>query len=285
MKFAASSKIFWDYSLEETLKMVKQLGLDGLEINCSPPHFHMEWTEKDFSRIASLANELELEIPNLSGYMGGNRGDEEEEREFESILEASVHLNADYIRVQVGGPNAFLADEADYKQAAQWVNHCAYKAKLVNKKIVIELSNGTLVESSDNALKLLSYLYMDNVGFVHDAGNMFISRADYGAESIKRLGSKLFYVHVKGERRTDRLGEPGSFSSKTIRGTEYFVQSMLESGEVDHTPVFRTLMEQNYKGWVTLECHAPMPPFDRVKQDYEYVKRLLTQLEKVSAEE
>ncbi|MET3726813.1 sugar phosphate isomerase/epimerase [Fictibacillus halophilus] len=285
MKFAASSKIFWDYSLEKTLQMVKQIGLDGLEINCRPPHFQMEWTEKEYCKIASIAQELELEIPLLSGYMGAKRGNDSEQKEFDHILEAAVHLNSTYIRVQVGGPNAFLASDEDYHETARWVNQCAYKAKLVNKKIVIEMSNGTLVESADDALKLLSYLSMDNVGFVHDAGNMFISWVDYGAESIKKLGDRLYYVHAKGEKRTDKLGEPGSFASETIRGTEYFVQSMLESGEVDHNLVFQALVDQKYKGWITLECHAPFPPFKRVQQDYDYVKNLLSKLDKVSAEE
>lgn len=53
------------------------------------------------------------------------------------------------------------------------------------------------------------------------------------------------------------------------------LQCRLGEGEVDHKPLFEALLEMGYAGWVTLECHAPFPAYERLEHDFQFVKKLI----------
>ena len=77
----------------------------------------------------------------------------------------------------------------------------ARKKPALRKRIVLEIHNQSLVETTDSALRLLDLIGDDQVGLIHDAGNMYITDTEFGEESVRHLGSRLFHVHIKDERR------------------------------------------------------------------------------------
>lgn len=62
--------------------------------------------------------------------------------------------------------------------------------------VCIEIHVGRLVEAADSTVQFLYLVDRENVGVIHDAGNMYTVDADYGWESVERLGES--FVHVKG---------------------------------------------------------------------------------------
>lgn len=282
MKFAAFSGVFIDHSIQEALRLTKQLGMDGLEIAVREPHLSATTSAPRIKEIRSVADSLGLEIPVLAGYMGGfsTASDKECEKafeEFQRILNTAGELGASMIRVGSGGPNAFLAKDYHYAKAAYWLNRCAEEAKPHQVKIVLEIHNISLVETVESGLRLLNLVDQPNVGLIHDAGNMYITDTDYGRDSVLKLGSKMFHVHVKDEKRVSEVGAPGTFVNRTHRGEEKFLQCRLGEGEADHQPLFDALSETGYDGWVTLECHAPFPAYERMEHDFAKVKEMLGQ--------
>ncbi|GBG08335.1 xylose isomerase [Paenibacillus agaridevorans] len=280
MKFAAFSGVFIDHSIQEAMQLTKRLGMDGIEIAVREPHLSPATSLPRVKEMKTLADSLGLEIPALAGYMGGfsTASDIEAEKafdDFKRMLPIADELGASMIRVMPGGPNAFLAHDYHFAKAAHWLDKCAAEAEALGIRIVLEIHNLSLVETVDSSLRLLGLLKHDNVGMIHDAGNMYITDTDYGRDSVDKLGKHLFHVHVKDERRIEKAGEPGTFVNLTHRGEESFLQSRLGEGEADHQPLFDALLDKGYKDWVTLECHAPFPAYERLEHDLRFIKNML----------
>jgi len=280
MKFAAFSGVLIDYSVQEAMRLTKELGLDGIELAGREPHLSPSTSKQRVKEIRELAASLALEIPVIASYVGNfaTASDSEAEQSYEDFLRMLEHtseLGASKIRVAPGGPNAFLARDYHYAKAAYWIDRCAAEAKKQQIELVMEIHNGSLVETVEGSLRLIDLLTHDNVGMIHDAGNMYITDTDYSRDSVLRLGKHLTHVHVKDELRVEEAGPPGTFRDLTHRGKECFLQSRLGEGAADHQPLFDALLETGYQGWITLECHAPFPPVERLEHDFRLVKSML----------
>ncbi|KKO51249.1 sugar phosphate isomerase/epimerase family protein [Paenibacillus sp. DMB20] len=280
MKIAAFSGSLMDCGIREAMEITAKLGLEGIEIACREPHLTPVSTARHVMEIGRFAEEYGLSIPALAGYAGhfSERSDGECEQaldDFRRLLEHASLLKSDNIRIFQGGPHAFMADETHYERAALWLRKCSEEARRYGKTILLEIHNASLVETPDAAIKLLDMIGEDNIGMIHDAGNMYITDTDYGKESVRQLGSRLTHVHVKDEKRIPSAGAPGTFANRTRHGMEHFLQCRLGEGEVDHRELFEALIENGYSGWITLECAAPFPPVERLAYDFEVVKRWL----------
>ncbi|WP_010283029.1 sugar phosphate isomerase/epimerase family protein [Bacillus timonensis] len=283
MKFAAFSGAFIEFSLQEAMETTKELGFDGIEIACREPHLSAQTPRHQMEEIKQIANYYHLEIPALAGYMGhfsslSDYDCEKEFTDFEKILESATILDVDMIRVFPGGPNAFLAIDEHYEKAAYWIKKCSLLAKQFNKKVIVEIHNNSLVETVEDAIRILTMIEEDNVGLIHDAGNMYITDTDFGRDSVFGLGDRLFHIHVKDEKRINQAGMAGTFTNRTRHGEESFMQCLLGEGEVDHKPLFGALQEIRYDKWITLECAAPYPAKERMAHDLHVVKQQLNEL-------
>lgn len=283
MKYAAFSGSLIEYSIHEAMAITAKLGFDGLEIACKEPHLSGSTSIQRVREMRRMADEYGLAIPALAGYAGqfsesSDRECEEALGEFCRLLEQADWLDAPMVRIFQGGPNAFLAADYHYEKTAYWMRKCAEEAREHGKRIVLEIHNVSLVETPDSALRLLTMIGADNVGLIHDAGNMYITDTDYGSDSVHRLKSKLFHVHVKDEKRIPEAGAAGTFRNRTRHGLEHFLQCRLGEGEVDHRELFKALLETEYKGWITLESFAPYPAEERLAHDLEVAKRWMNEV-------
>ncbi|MBW7461836.1 sugar phosphate isomerase/epimerase, partial [Paenibacillus sepulcri] len=139
---------------------------------------------------------------------------------FKRMLPMAAELGASLFRVQQGGPNGFLAQDYHYRKAAYFIDRCAEEAEAYGIRVALEIHNQSILETTDDCKRLLQYIRQDNVGFIHDAGNMYITDTDYGRESVLQLGSRLLHVHVKDELRIAEAGAAGSFNNLTRHGEE-----------------------------------------------------------------
>lgn len=280
MKVAAFSGVLIDHSLQEAMRISKQLGFDGIEIAVREPHLSPATSATRLKELRGLAGDLRLAIPVLATYVGpfSTASDREAEAAFDDfrrLLEAAEQLGAPALRVLAGGPNAFRAHDYHYAKAAHWLRRCAEAADACGRDVLVELHNESLVESADDALVLAARIGHERIGFIHDAGNMYITGTDYGGESVRKLGNQLKHVHVKDERRTADGSLPGAFTNKTRAGVETFAPCLLGEGETDHGPLLRALRDRGYDGWVTLECHTPDDGPVRLRHDLEVIRQLM----------
>jgi L-ribulose-5-phosphate 3-epimerase len=283
LKISMFTLVFRNRSIGQAMRLSKELGYEAIELWGMEPHISADTTRERAEEIKELASELELDLAGIGAYVGGfsTLSDAECERQVEDLekyFTVIEWLGCDLIRVGPGGPNAFLAQDYHYAKAAHWMRKCGELAEEHNVRLAMEIHNNSLVETVEGAERLLEMIDRENVGLIHDAGNMYITGTDYGEESVRRLGNKIFHVHVKDELRVDDESLPGSFRNLTVRGEELFQQQMLGQGGVDHLPLFRALKKIGYSGYLSTECHAAKPDLYRAEEDLKEIKRLLAQI-------
>ncbi len=277
MKTSIFTLIFANRTIEEAIKLAKEIGYDGVELWGREPHISADTSVERAKEIRRILDYYELEIPSIGSYVGEFSVISDAEcnksiEELEKYLNLMEILRCDLIRVNCGGPNAFLAQDYHYNKALYWMDKCAELAKQYNKKIAMEIHNGGLVENLEAASKFIRSLNKDNVGFIHDAGNMYITDTDYGKKSVNVLGDKIFHVHVKDELRVNDDKLSGAFHNRTIYGDEIFQHRLLGEGAVDHIPLFKGLLEIGYKGFLSCECHAALPDIERASRELREIK-------------
>ena len=267
-------------SIHEALRYTRDLGYKGVEIWGKEPHVSCDTTPERAKEIRQIAEDYDLSIVSVASYVGrfSTKSDEECEKEYEDLkkyMDVLDNLGTDLMRISCGGPNAFLAQEYHYEKAAFWLQKCADFAAQAGKRLAMEIHNATLVESAEDAIKILNMIDRDNVGVIHDAGNMYISGNDFGAQSVELLGDKIFHVHVKDIERIHDKNLPASFYNSTKNGNELFRYTLLNEGGTDHQPLFDALKKAGYKGYLSTECGAALSDIERAKNEIKEMNRLL----------
>lgn len=261
MQISVLTKLFADRSLDAACETAADLGFDAVELMGRDPHFGPETTTAEAEELRALLDDLGLEVSCVASYTGGylDKGPEERERErerLEHFCELAQAVGCPRIRHGPGGPPEHRASDEDYEEAIEWMRRAADVAAAHDVDLLVEIHSLTVVESAEGARRLIEGVDRDNLGAMHDAGNMYISRKEFGPESIEVLGDHLEHVHVKDELRVADEAR-GTFELETPAGDELFQPRLLGEGAVDHGPLFAALQDAGYDGYVTLECHVP----------------------------
>jgi sugar phosphate isomerase/epimerase len=256
------TKIFADRTLSDTFEIAADIGFDGVEPMCREPHASEDTSPEQVRDWKDQLADLGLSVPCLATYTGHYVGKDDDECEaeldsLERFLEMADVLDCDLVRHWTGGPSLYEAGDEHFEEAAHWMRRAADRAAAYDKTLAIEIHAGGLTETADSTVNLLERIDRDNVGAIHDAGNMYIVDTDFGSESVSTLADWLSHVHVKDEVRVDDGSLPGAFEVETRHETETFRHTMLGQGETDHEPLFEALVERGYDGYVSAECHVP----------------------------
>lgn len=253
------TKTFADRDLESAVRTAAEIGYEGVEIMAREPHLPADTSLERAEEIETVLDALDLSVPCLATYTGGysslsERDCEAELETFEKYLELSTVLGVDLLRHGAGGPSVRNATDEDFERAAAWLERAADLAAEYDRTIGLEIHSHTLTETVDSTLRLLEMIDRDNVGIIHDAGNMFIVDDAYGPASVERLGDAIVHVHVKDLSRIYDPALEDVFELETQRGDELFRRELLGQGNVDHGPLFDALIENGYDGHVTTEA-------------------------------
>lgn len=261
MQTALFTKVFGDRDLHEACAFAADIGYDGVELMGRDPHFSMETTDGEARVLKEHLDDLGLGVPCIASYTGNYVGKSDTECEnqlieLERFCELATILEVTLVRHGPGGPSAYLATEDHYEEGARWLRRAADRAAGYGVDLGVEIHANTIVESADDAVHLLELVDRDNVGAIHDAGNMYIAAEKCGPESIEILGDWLRHVHMKDERRVDDSDSPARFEQETRRGRECFEAALLGEGDTNPVAVWDALVESGYDGYVTNECHV-----------------------------
>ena len=263
MKISCFTVMQGKLPLNEVIPNVAKAGYDGLELQ-GLAHVPPETSDERASEIKSICDKNGIAVMAIAGYHGAynqKTNDDERNQQLEYVKNhcriANI-LGCDILRHSPGGPPSYKATDAEWKSATEWMKKACDIAAEYNVRLAMEIHNGGLVESSDDAMKIIEMTGRDNLGAIHDGSNMYISGVDFGLESFKKLGDRLFHVHIKGEKRIDDEALPNSFWCDTREGRKLFQATLLEDdlAGTDHRIVLRALKEIDYKGYISLECHV-----------------------------
>lgn len=261
MQTSVLTKTFGERDLFDACAVAADVGFDAVELMGRDPHFGVETSDETAHELRTHLDDLGLDVSCVASYTGGYVEMDDDECEtqlhhLERFCELADLVDCDLIRHGPSGPPEHRATEADYERAASWMRRAADVAAEYDKELLVEIHSVTIVETAETTREFLERVDRDNLGAIHDAGNMYISRTDFGRDSVTELGDWLRHVHVKDELRVadEALG---SFEMETPEGTEQFQPRLLGEGGADHGPLFEALVDRDYEGYVVAECHLP----------------------------
>lgn len=262
MQTALFTEIFDELPLRDACKAAAEIGYDGVELMGREPHLGVETTDEDAAQLRTLLDDLGLETSCIATYTGSyvdkdRESCENELAKFERFCELADVLDVDLIRQFSGGPPSDEASGEHYASSARWLRRAADLAAEYDKCLAVEIHANTIVESARDAVRLFELVDRENVGAIHDAGNMYLCEEPYGPATLEQLGDRLFLVHVKDERRVEEAIDSHCFEREGADGTRYYEPALLGDGDVDYGPLFRALRTTGYDGFLTDECHVP----------------------------
>ena len=280
MKTCMFTGMFRRESFETAVENAAKIGYDAVEIRYAPDHFPSGLTDEEIRARGAHIRTLGLEVAEVYGFAGGfsTRSDAECEEQlplFARLLEVADMLGTDLVKIECGGPHAFLAKPWHFAKSADYIARLARMAKDASKRVALEIHNGSLVEDISHALAFLDQIGADNVGLIHDAGNMYITGEDYGEASVRWLGKRLFHVHVKDVLRVQDASLPDTFVNRTKNGEELFRLTPLGEGGADHAPLMRALKRTGYTGYLSTEANLSMDAMEMALHEYSVLRHLI----------
>jgi sugar phosphate isomerase/epimerase len=255
MKLGASTLTFRRLPLAAAVARIRRLDFDTVDLCCIFPSYcpHYDPTASASVNVDLIEDTLAgLRVATLNVAMAAwNSADRivrSAQLEFVAgSLRAAKTLGAQVVTIQSGNKPRL---ESDWPGAAQIVGEAirlaARQAESFGVKMGIEIRAGLLVETVEQAEKMLDLVASPAVGVTVDTGSLAATGVDPAA-AIERLGARVQHVHL-------RDGKPGS--------------PMLTPGDgnVDFAAVARALRKINYERAVSLALDWAKPPDDPVEE-------------------
>ena len=280
MKFAVFTVSTPDYTPEEALEVLRDLGYDGVEWRVTDqansadgqPGFwagnRCTWPlssfEDDAPKIKAMTEAAGLEMPGLGTYPTcDNLAD------VEKAMKGAVALGVTQLRINVpnydgASPYLALRDRSlgQYRDVAAMARQFGLRA-------LVEIHHAKLLPSASAAASFVSTFDPADVGVIHDAGNMVYEGHEAYRLGFEVLGPYLALVHLKNARWLP--GEEGPDGGTRWNAT----WAQVPHGIVDVPALFTAMRQVGYDGWVCLEDFSTVQPIrERLRDNLAYVKAI-----------
>lgn len=275
-----------EYGIEETVKVLKELGYDGIEwrIGNPPPaekpgdytferrYWSYNLSTIDVSSVDQTAEEVkricdkyEMEICSLTTYL--LPGDTEA---IERVMKAANTMNCKNIRVNVPNYNEKENYNDVFNRAVEQTKGVEKLAEKYGVKVNFEIHMGNIIPSASAAYRFASNFNPNYVGIIFDPGNMVHEGYENYRLGIELLGGYLGHVHAKNALwKLEETTEDGVAVWKPT-------WAPFKKGYVDFKKLVTVLKDVGYTGYISVE------DFSNEEQTYEKLKGNIEFLRKIT---
>jgi protein FrlC len=247
VRLSVSTFVYLNFPLDEAIRRIAGFGYDGVEIWGGRPHaYPSDLDAEEIVSLRELSAELGIEV---SGFIpaqfryptnlciGNERIRQDSVCYIQDGIEVAASLGAPLVSV-CPGHSLYGQDKEDaWERLKESLHTLGGFASERGIRLAIEPADEyetDLVQTSDDALRLLDEVGLDNVGVVLDTGHGHVLGEELG-EAIRKLGSTLFHVHVDDNH--------GQRDEHLIPG----------SGTIDFSSFLTALADVEYSGFLTVE--------------------------------
>ncbi len=212
------------YPIDYVVTHLAKIGYEGVELGCASPVAYPPYmSAEDRRKARRLLEENSIEVSSVLPAPGGGCGNNvaspiaEERRTAVRNYKDCVDLAADLggkICLYVAG---WVIYGVDQDQAWEWSKECLLEIAAHAKKrsVVMAIeptpSDSNLIETPDDALKLMRETRLDNVKVMFDTIHA-LYRKDIAADYVDKMGPDLAHIHVSD---LDRM-PPGTYTDFTF---------------------------------------------------------------------
>jgi sugar phosphate isomerase/epimerase len=254
MKIAFSSNAFRKYSLIETIDILADAGYKGIEIMCDVPHaYPPDLNKESISGIMKHLKERDMTISNLNAFMMMAIGDfhhpswiekDKAQRELRinhtiDCVRLAEELGVDTISTEPGGPVGGMGmDRTEaMKLFIDGINRVVEVAKPAGIKVLVEPEPDLLIQTSVEFKEFIQQVDTENIALNCDLGHHFCVGED-PCQVLDEFKNLIGHIHIED-----------------IAASREHVHVALGKGAMDFNAIFRTLKDNDYQGWITVELY------------------------------
>ena len=250
-------------SLLDKLKLVKDIGFDGVEFN-SPVEFSLK-------SIVSAKNKADIKIPstiNKDHWSKPLSDPNPSIRQFtiDSVarsLEETKEMGGDTVLIVPGVVNEKVSYAQAYKNSLESIRKLIPYVEKTGIKIGIENVWNNFLLSPLEARDFVDAIDHPLIGWYFDIGN--VPRYGWAKDWIEVLGNRIFKLHMKAFSR-EKMNKEGLWKGFDVE---------LLKGDINWTEVMQALKNINYNGqWLRVEMKGG---------DRNYLKDLSQRMDKIIA--
>lgn len=269
MKLAFSSNAYLQFSVEETIRRIANMGYQGIEILADVPH---AWPAGLLpERVESLRSTIEacgLEISNVNAFMMNAVADPRQPYWHPSWIDPDPHyrairrehtkralrlardLKAPHITTEPGGPLAEGQTRAEaYDIFYEELMPCLDVAANLEMPLLIEPEPELLIERFDQYLEFVERLDSPLVGLNFDIGHAFCVGED-PQNWVERMASHTVHYHLED-----------------IAATRVHQHLIPGHGAIDFAAALEAIGRTGYNGWLTVELYPYIDNPDAAAQE------------------
>lgn len=276
MKLAYSTNAFKRYSLNEAIRMIAEIGYEGIELLCDTPHaYPPTFQDKEIYSFKNHIAKFRLDISNLNAftlysisdvYHPSWIEDDKASRELRithtiNCIKLAKKIGAKNLSTEPGGPLSGSKTNIKYLENLfmEGLNRVVPIAEQENIIILIEPEPNLLLENSNQFLNFIENLSTDNVRLNFDIGHFYCVGED-PTDLIYKLSEYIEHFHL-ADIASNRI------HNHLIPG----------EGSINFRSVFKAIEAIGYKGFVTVELYPyQLCPKEAGKKAYEYLYRILS---------
>ena len=251
----------WLVSRPELVKLVDELGYDGIEI------WAQAFDAVGLDEVKGIVAQLSCEVASINPYLDFTGSEESYAESLETadvFVEYARALKCSRLRTFTSKMKAFqTSDEAEpvhWERAASGIREVCDRVSTYGITCLMEVhyGDGQLYDTSDATIRLLGKIGRDNC-----AVNLQTPlRGEDPYESADRLGPYVAHLHAH-----NWYGEWGSFARLGD-----------SNGDLDFETYLRILRRHGFDGYISIE-HAHKDPAGIARHEISYLRDLITRLE------
>ena len=257
MKLAFSSNAYLQFSIEETIRRIAEIGYRGIELLADVPHaWPAGLLPERREAIRRSLDDHGLTISNINAFMMNAVGDPRQpywhpgwtdpDPHYRAIrrehtkraLQLAADLGAPHITTEPGG---LLTPEQTRKQAGDIfydeLMPCVEIAERLGVKLLIEPEPELFIERFDEYLEFAARVDSPLVGLNFDVGHAYCVSED-PQNWVARMAPHTVHYHLED-----------------IAATRVHKHLIPGHGAIDFPATLRAIAESGYQGWLTVELY------------------------------
>lgn len=253
MKFAYSSNAFKKYSLPDTIKIVSEIGFEGIEIMADIPHLYpLHVTAALMADIKAKLKNYGIAVSNINSFtlcavkdMHHPSWIEKDKKQIEIRIKHTIdciklarELNCSSISIQPGGIlENNMSEEEAIKLFIDGLNKIKKYAKEYDVKVLIEPEPNLLIENSKEYENFIKNVDDSIFGLNFDIGHFFCA-GENPSSLVKNLKKYIGHFHIE-DIAADRV------HNHLIPGL----------GAINLKQVLETIKNTGYSGFISVELY------------------------------
>jgi 3-dehydroshikimate dehydratase len=241
LKWSLCSTGFKDQTIEQVLKIVQRLNLDGVELWSGHIEEYID-RHRSLDRLADLLKSYQISVPVISGYTYFSKSDDERNDSLvaiQSSMEYARKLNCKLIRTFAGHIASNEATWDQWKNTVMDLKQVMKAADHYEVNVAVEIHNNTYADNIESIRNICLDVDHPRLKLIFDGFNLFVDGIDQ-MEVLDPLYLWIDHVHLKNYHWDHEKWDKS-------------IPMSILAGDVDNKALIRALLQKKYQGFLSFE--------------------------------